>query len=831
MAARKSPVTKPARTKARTAAPGRARSASKRSSKVTASPSPEKSPTGPLLPDLAPARALFDGGMRLCKLHPLTKRPVGTDWQKPEQCVAKFSDSAAGYGLPLAINGRCSIDPDQVEQTRAALAAVGFDLDALMQAGVRTISTRPGSGGRSMFADPGGLRWLKLAYPDPSGKTGRERINIFELRAGSTNLQDVIPGLLYRDTHGNDCTQAYANGRTYLDALPLPEQFAAWWARCSADHGFWLEQQRLMLAALGIEPAQRERFLSHCDLPPGAPLPFKPQRVDRTAFNKGHPVEAILAAHGYTQHGERWSPPGGTGSPGVRCIPGKDDLWRTDHGSDPLHGTFDAWAAFVMLEHGGDLDAAERAVPSAIAALGEALKAAGVQPLTPVAAAAREVVGEQASADPVELSWDAWNDDPEPVRFLIPGWLPDGVVTLFAAHGGTGKSYLSLLIALCLATGRNPLATDEATEPERIERVKVYLYSAEDSTTVLQFRLARYMRLLGIKPQELKGWLKIVDATESDNVLFSAARDIGKRVTERMEWLRREVAAFGAGLLIFDNASDAFDGNENERAAVRQFLTALKSVAPATLLLAHVDALSSMVADADKAKGYSGSTGWHNSARSRWFMARDQDGDRIVLKMPKANYSKAGTEADIAWDDSRGVFRVLEVRDGRARAADHRDALLALLAQVLASGKNVSPSPRAGNNLFKSLQPLDGFPRGLDSRGVHAELARWQQAGLVRVEQYAKPNRGTAERLVLTEEGRAATGTPAAFDPAPHAEALALMLFKLGTKRVMRSVIVQTAGKKLGLHPAQAEAATAALIATYGLVVEGEMVVMLKNVE
>lgn len=380
-----------------------------------------------------------------------------------------------------------------------------------------------------------------------------------------------------------------------------------------------------------------------------------------------------------------------------------------------------------------------------------------LEPPTPVAQAAAELTGEVERADPVPLDWALLPEDPEPVRFLIPGWLPDGVVTLFAAHGGTGKSYLSLYIALCLATGRNPLVPMELLNPEPVERVRVYLYSAEDSMAVLQFRLRRYMRMLGIRPGELEGWLKVVDATESDNVLFTAGRDVGQRTTARMEWLKREVAAFGAGLLIFDNASDAFDGNEVERAAVRQFLTALKSVAPATLLLAHVDAVSSMATDMDKAKGYSGSTGWHNSARSRWFMARDGESDRVVLKMPKANYSKAGTEAEIAWDDSRGVFTVLEVRDGRARAADHRDVLLGLLAQVLDSGANVSPSPQARNNLFKSLQPLDGFPRGLTSKGVHQELARWQQAGLVRVEQYAKANRGgVAERLVLTETGRAA---------------------------------------------------------------------------
>ena len=43
----------------------------------------------------------------------------------------------------------------------------------------------------------------------------------------------------------------------------------------------------------------------------------------------------------------------------MRPIPGKVGLWQSDHASDPLHGTFDAWTAFVVLDHSGGLAAAE----------------------------------------------------------------------------------------------------------------------------------------------------------------------------------------------------------------------------------------------------------------------------------------------------------------------------------------------------------------------------------------------------------------------------------------------------------------------------------------
>ena len=65
------------------------------------------------------------------------------------------------------------------------------------------------------------------------------------------------------------------------------------------------------------------------------------------------------------QGGGRWSAPKASGDPAIRPIAGKDGLWRSDHAnSDPLFGAFDAWTAFVTLDHGGNLEAAEHAFRS-----------------------------------------------------------------------------------------------------------------------------------------------------------------------------------------------------------------------------------------------------------------------------------------------------------------------------------------------------------------------------------------------------------------------------------------------------------------------------------
>lgn len=335
-------------------------------------------------PDLTEARRLLAKGFKLCKLQPNSKQPVGREWNLHP--VKAIDDDATGYGVPLKANGLCSIDPDRVDDARTILHALGFDLDQLMEAGVRSASTRPGSGGRAAFKAPAtasgapGVRWITFSFAGLG--------TVLELRAESPNLQDVLPGLTYTDKAGNSCTQQYVNDRRLDEAPELPQAFRVWWQRLSTDLDFLREQQRKAGAALGVKAfeavsggatGQNLAFASHL----------------RPWFNEGHTVPDVLSAHGYTEPlPGRYAPPTATGAPGVRQIPGKDDLWQSNHASDPLRGTFDAWAAFVVLEHGGDLAAAEEAA-------GEERNDETVDDFADLAATAQEAVGSIAAVAPI----------------------------------------------------------------------------------------------------------------------------------------------------------------------------------------------------------------------------------------------------------------------------------------------------------------------------------------------------------------------------------------------------------------------------------------------
>jgi len=287
------------------------------------------------------ARRLLSRGYKLCELEEMSKRPCDNGWQLNP--VTSIRESAGGYGVMLALNNLCSLDPDNVDLAREGLARCGFDLERLMNAGVRTSSTRPGSGGRSTFIAAEGLRWI--SFRSKSSGT------ILELRAASSNLQDCLPGTIYNVKNGGGpYRQEYAGTLTLDQAPNLPAELRAWWLRMSNDIDFLQDEQRKLVGKdvlISVSNGSKKLLFN--------------SRM-RTTFNAHMDMVEMLVRHGYTDGGRgRWAPPSATGAPSVREIRGKDGLWQSDHASDPLHGTFDAWVAYVVLDHDSDLTAAEAA--------------------------------------------------------------------------------------------------------------------------------------------------------------------------------------------------------------------------------------------------------------------------------------------------------------------------------------------------------------------------------------------------------------------------------------------------------------------------------------
>lgn len=315
-----------------------------------------------ILPEyLKESARLLSIGAKLVELHSFQKRPKGDDWNS--NFITSIDPSATGYGLPLAANGLCSIDPDHDRRARTGCKALGIELNEVMEAGVRTQSTRPNSGGRSAFKVVDGLKWLKFSH--------KLYGTALELRAESSNLQDCVAGVQYatKDIGGEIYTQEYCNGKRIevnMPEVPL-KLLQLWkeWSSCpkafnTAKEKFW----RAVAKDEGwdYDAADVSKATSARDETGKVSLLYTVKGITGE-YNHYHNVSDILLARDYQWHGHlgRFSAPNATGAPGIFPVTGKTDLWISNHASDLLDGMFDAWTANVVLNFGGDKLAAVQA--------------------------------------------------------------------------------------------------------------------------------------------------------------------------------------------------------------------------------------------------------------------------------------------------------------------------------------------------------------------------------------------------------------------------------------------------------------------------------------
>ena len=220
-----------------------------------------------------------------------------------------------------------------------------------------------------------------------------------------------------------------------------------------------------------------------------------------------------------------------------------------------------------------------------------------------------------------------------PPQFLIEKIMPRGAVTLLGGHGEAGKSYLGLVLAAHVACGRDWAGLT-------VNRGRALVLSMEDDAGILLHRLQNIATEYWLDPAEMASNLTIIDASDSPPLAQEAMVDGGKvlRITPAGEHFIG--LAQGYDLILVDNASDAYAASEIDRAQVRGFIKALGRVAKANngamLLLVHIDKNSAKYGA--QGNSYSGSTAWHNSARSRLALVIKEE--RASLVHEKSNFGR-----------------------------------------------------------------------------------------------------------------------------------------------------------------------------------------------
>jgi len=337
----------------------------------------------------------------------------------------------------------------------------------------------------------------------------------------------------------------------------------------------------------------------------------------------------------------------------------------------------------------------------------------------------------------------------------LPRWwwdlyVPEGEVTLLGGHGGTGKSFLAGMLAVCVAAGKPCLG-------RMVQRGTVGIFSAEDPGKRVKQRLATICRCLEIDPDEVWPRLHVIDATDDDDhepILFGEQRigGIAKGVTTPVyDAMARWVADKQIELLVIDNCSDVYAGDEIARAQVRAFVRKLVALVRgrggAVLLLGHVDKSTSRSGGKPtNDETYSGSTAWHNSVRSRLFLTGTGDGT-FDLHHHKSNLGRKRDVLHLVWPEHGVFLHAADAGGPTKQDMDEADtvALLGLIEEFTRRGEFIATAPTSKSGICL-LKHEEGYPAGRKPDELHALLREAERAGRIARVAYRNAERKPAQR-------------------------------------------------------------------------------------
>ncbi len=232
--------------------------------------------------------------------------------------------------------------------------------------------------------------------------------------------------------------------------------------------------------------------------------------------------------------------------------------------------------------------------------------------------------------------------NPPPVSWLVKDWMPDATLSVLTGAGGAGKSRIALQLAVAVATGAERFIQTESgaamlnglKAPQLLAAGPVVFAAWETRLLAWQNRLAAVCGQGADRAErirQLTGQLHYVNMRPTGG-LWGAAQ--GAHTSTTGSWLEGGnslldyAAATQARLLIIDPLAAAFVQNENDRALVRAFLSALDQWAEdhscAVLIISHPP-------KGDSAQ--SGSTDWRNGVQAVWTLESANITDKETKKL------------------------------------------------------------------------------------------------------------------------------------------------------------------------------------------------------
>lgn len=238
-----------------------------------------------------------------------------------------------------------------------------------------------------------------------------------------------------------------------------------------------------------------------------------------------------------------------------------------------------------------------------------------------------------------------WGFDKPPAReWTIPGLVPEGFLSLLIADGGTGKSFLALYMALCIAVGAPFLKLP-------VKRGRALYVDYELDLEEQQRRLWRVAAGKGLS----------VGNTLLQNRLYYLSPDEPVGTDSFHDQVEEVIDEHGIDVIVLDSLTLGTLGDATSQKDIVPILRDLQEL-PTLIAIDHVSH-STAQGSAASARAF-GSVFKRNIARSSLTLAQAEGGG-FLLQQEKSNFGPGETKLSYAmdWEEDRITFRRVSVTD------------------------------------------------------------------------------------------------------------------------------------------------------------------------
>lgn len=382
-----------------------------------------------------------------------------------------------------------------------------------------------------------------------------------------------------------------------------------------------------------------------------------------------------------------------------------------------------------------------------------------------------------------EEAFEGWGDDclpifnfakldgpePEPLQWVLKGYLPEREVTFFTGEGATGKSLSAQQLATSIASSIPFLGLPTSSGDDSA----VLYVTAEEGEDELERRQRSINRALGVDRFTFDGHLFLSSLRGKEGNELCIFDGEGKlQPTPAYRKLSRTIMQTGADVVILDNVAHLFGGNENDRRQVTAFINLLYRLVIiykcSIVLIGHPN---------KSGDTWSGSTAWPNAVRSQIFLERvkDEHGnvtdpDRRVLINPKANYAPSHQRLYFRWhegafwrDEDLPSDYQAEMAAAQKANAENEIFLSCLRARMATPGREVGASigPNYAPARFAEMTEAKGMKKPALARAME----RLIYIGAITTKEVKREGKGGYKTIIVEVDPNAPELPP---EPLPN---------------------------------------------------------------